>query len=185
MKNEELTDIGQQVAKRGRPKGSGGSYVGDARKYIRHALSTMQLAPIDIADIEQVKKRVDWYLGACLKEGITPTVSGLCCSLGIDRKTLYRWEQGIYRENTHQALIVKYKRLLEELWETQMVEGQIHPIAGIFLGKNHFGYADKQDIIVTPNNPLGEARDPEEVRQRYLDSVVVDELPPDDGEKNG
>ena len=38
------------------------------------------------------------------------------------------------------------------------------------------------NIIVTPNNPLGDARDPEEVRQRYLDSVVVDELPEDDGE---
>ena len=78
----------------------------------------------------------------------------------------------------------KARAILEEMWEDWMVDGKINPVVGIFLGKNHFGYADKQDIIVTPNNPLGEARDPEEVRQRYLDSVVVDELPPDDGEEN-
>lgn len=145
--------------------------------FIRQARMTAALDPIDISDIEQVKERLNWYFDRCQETGIKPVVSGMCNALGIDRVTLYRWEHGSYRANTHQAVIVKYKRMLEELWEMQMVEGKINPIVGIFLGKNHFGYSDKQDIVVTPNNPLGDdIADTEEIRQRYIDSVVYDDL---------
>lgn len=195
MKDKELTDIGQQVAKRGRPKGSGGNTRadlawsgnenlshGDMSGFIRQARLTAALNPIDISDIEQVKERLNWYFDRCQETGVKPVVSGMCNALGINRVTLYKWEQGTYRANTHQAVIVKYKRMLEELWEMQMVEGKINPIVGIFLGKNHFGYADKQDIIVTPNNPLGEdIADTEEIRQRYIDSVVCDDFTEDTG----
>ncbi len=189
MKDKELTEIGQEVAKRGRPKGSGGNArsdmawggndsltPGDMSKFIRQARMVAELEPIDISNVQNVKDRLDWYFTCCQNNGTKPTVTGMCNSLGIDRVTLYRWERGVYREGTHQALIVRYKRMLEELWEMQMVEGKINPIVGIFLGKNHFGYTDKQDIIVTPNNPLGEMYDSEEIKKRYmLDSIVYEE----------
>ncbi len=56
-----------------------------------------------------------------------------------------------------------------------MQNGKINPVSGIFLMKNHFGYTDKQEVVVTPNNPLGEKQETEEIKQRYLDNVVVDE----------
>jgi hypothetical protein len=196
MNDKELTDVGKEVAKRGRPKGTGGNKrkdlswsgnqnlrPGDMGRYLRHALAAWDLPPIDISDEKQVEERIIWYFNHCIEDDMKPTVSGICSALGVNRQTFYQWGIGECRKSTHTGLVKKAREILENLWESWMMDGKINPVVGIFLGKNHFGYADKQDIIVTPNNPLGDARDPEEVRQRYLDSVVVDELPSDDGEE--
>ena len=41
---------------------------------------------------------------------------------------------------------------MEILWENYMQNGKINPVSGIFLGKNNFGYQDKQEMVLTPNN---------------------------------
>lgn len=199
MENKDLIEIGEQVAKRGRPKGSKDTHPRPGRpdlhvgnkeltasvmsQFIRQARTVANLPPIDISDIAQVQERIDWYLIFCEENGTKPTMNGLCNCLGIDQKTIYRWEIGEYRADTHQAVIVKYKRLLQELWEMEMLEGKINPVVGIFLGKNHFGYADQQEVIVTPNNPLGEL-DTKGLKERYmmesipeLDEADIAELP--------
>lgn len=38
--------------------------------------------------------------------------------------------------------------------------------------KNNFGYADKQEVVLTPNNPLGDTKDTKELEEQYIDSVV-------------
>lgn len=189
LNNKDLIKTGKQVAGRGRPKGTGGNErkdvswggnkevkPGDMGRYLRHSLAKWDLPVLDMADPKQVEERIVWYFKQCIEDDIKPTVSGMCNSLGIDRRTFYQWKTGDYRATTHQDLAKKAQSILEEMWETMMVEGKINPIVGIFLGKNHFGYADKQDIVVTPNNPLGENADPEEIQKRYIDSVVVDEI---------
>ena len=45
-----------------------------------------------------------------------------------------------------------------------------HPVSGIFLAKNHFGYKDQQEYVVTPNQ-LGETTSPDVIDAKY------DELP--------
>ena len=64
--------------------------------------------------------------------------------------------------------------MLEEIWEMEMVEGKINPIVGIFLGKNHFGYADKQEFELSPKDPLGDRTDTKALEERYIESVVDD-----------
>lgn len=56
-----------------------------------------------------------------------------------------------------------------------MLNGKINPVTGIFLGKNHFGYADKQEVVLTPNSPLGDAKDTKELEERYIESIVEDD----------
>lgn len=148
----------------------------DTSRYLRFTKEAMSLPPIDIADSTQVEERIRWYIQYCIDRNQVPNVSGVCCVLGIDRKTLYRWEHGVHRTSTHKSVIQKYKRLLEAIWESQMVEGTINPIVGIFLGKNNFDYADKQELVVSPESPLGEVRNADEIRQRYDDSIEA-ELP--------
>ena len=41
--------------------------------------------------------------------------------------------------------------------------------------KNNFGYADKQEVVLTPNNPLGDTKDTKELEERYIESVVEDD----------
>jgi hypothetical protein len=40
-----------------------------------------------------------------------------------------------------------------------MTNGKINPVSGIFLGKNYFGYQDKQEYVVTPNTVAHETPD--------------------------
>lgn len=186
---EEVTDV---VVKRGRgrPKGTGGNKrddlswsrnenvkPGDMGRYIRHALASWDLPPIDISDARQVEERIVWYFNHCAVDEIKPSVSGMCGALGVDRRTFYQWGQGDIRAATHSDLIKKAYQMLETMWEDWMLNGKVNPVVGIFLGKNHFAYTDKQDVVITPNNPLGNTGSEDEIKQRYIESVVVDELP--------
>ncbi len=55
-----------------------------------------------------------------------------------------------------------------------MQNGKINPVSGIFLMKNNFGYADKSEVVLTPNNPLGESRSQAELEQKYLDALPAE-----------
>lgn len=192
MDNKELTEQGEQIVKRGRgrPKGTGGNErkdlswsgnkelrPGDNTKFLRHALASWNLSPIDISDAFQVAERILWFFKHCEKDDMKPTVTGLCNALGIDRATFYRWGTGESRNtesSDHRNLVKKARNILEELWEDYMLNGKINPVSGIFIGKNHFGYTDKREVILTPPDPLGNAKDMKKLEEQYIDSVVDD-----------
>ena len=143
----------------GKPKfGQENVQPGDNSKYLRHALATLDMPPIDISDAAQVSDRLGWYFNHCADSDMKPTVNGMCNALGIHRDTLHTWRTGEYRADSHQAIVMKAYRVLEELWEDYMLNGKINPVSGIFLSKNLFyGYADKQEFVLTPNSGLSEA----------------------------
>jgi len=58
--------------------------------------------------------------------------------------------------------------MLENMWETYMNSGKINPVSGIFLGKNNYGYQDKTEYVLTPNQQNDSDYDAEDIRQRYL-----------------
>lgn len=142
---------------------------GDNSKYLAHSMAVMNMPEINIADINQVEQRIGEYMTLCVQNDMKPTVMGFCNSLGISRMTLLDWRRGTYREETHQAVIIKAYGLLEELWESYMQNGKINPVSGIFLGKNNFGYQDKQEYVLTPNQQSDV--DPTTIAAKY------DELP--------
>ena len=53
-----------------------------------------------------------------------------------------------------------------------MQNGKINPVTGIFLLKNNHGFKDQQDVVVTPNNPLGDAEHAERLEQKYAESAI-------------
>lgn len=60
--------------------------------------------------------------------------------------------------------------LLESLWENYMNSGKVNPVAGIFLGKNNYGYQDKTEYVLTPNTNTDENYSADEIRERYIAS---------------
>jgi hypothetical protein len=102
-----------------------------------------------------------------------PSGAGLALALDIDRT--YLWEIRAGRKGKNPEVANTLKRAMKIL-DLQMVDymqnGKINPVSGIFLMKNNFGYADKQEVILTPNSPLGDTKDTKELEERYLDSVV-------------
>ncbi len=168
----------EMVKKQSRPKRSEMLQVqcekGEMGQYIRHALESFNLPPIDISDINQIQERCQWYFNHCIDGEMRPGVAGLCNALGINRTTFYRWCVGAERSLTHMEYMNRVKNALEDLMETYMQTGKINPVSGIFLLKNNFGYQDKQEVILTPNSQKDDYTSMEELQQRYLEATAGD-----------
>lgn len=124
---------------------------GDNSKFLGVALTVSRMPLVDLNNINAVEERIDWYFDLCLANDLKPTVSGFCNALKISRVTLLEWKRGTFRKDTHQAVILEKYAMMEEMWEHYMMNGKINPVSGIFLGKNNYGYADKQEYVLTPN----------------------------------
>ena len=46
--------------------------------------------------------------------------------------------------------------------------GKVNPVAGIFLGKNNYGYQDKTEYVLTPNTQSDNDYDADAIRERYI-----------------
>lgn len=151
-----------------------GAAPGENAKFIRFAMASWDLPPIDISDPQQVKERIGMYFQHCAKNDRKPQIVGMCNWLGISRDTLNTWKNGEYRSDTHSDMIKKACAMIEEMWADYMQNGKINPASGIFLAKNWFGYKDVADVVVTPNTPYQTASD-EELRDKYLTDIPSDD----------
>ena len=181
LNNTELAEVGKQVTKkkRQRPDRSIAQTVhtkpGDNTKYINHSMRLYNLPKIELNDVDAVKQRVTEYFQICSEDDMKPSVAGLALALDIDRRYLWEIREGRKGKSPEVADTLKKTMQILDLQMTDyMQNGQINPVSGIFLMKNNFGYADKQEVIVTPQTPLGDTKDIKELENRYVDSVVVD-----------
>lgn len=142
---------------------------GDNAKYIRFAMASWNLPPIDISDPNQVQNRIAEYFDFCQQNDRKPQIVGMANWLGISRDTLNSWKRGEYRKETHSDIVQKAVSVLEEMWADYMLNGKVNPASGIFVSKNWFGYKDVQDVVVTPNNPL-ESENAEELK-KYINAL--------------
>lgn len=144
---------------------------GDNTNFLAHALAIRNMPAIDTSDPVQVKQRIDDYFVLCVQHDIKPSVKGFLNALRVAKSTLWEWRQGNYRAGTHQQIICEAYDVLEALWEDYMMNGKINPVSGIFLGKNNFGYQDKQEYVLTPNQQQITPEDVKLIASKY------DELP--------
>ena len=149
---------------------------GDNNKFLAHALAINSLPPIDNTNPAHVERRVTEYFTLCAQNDVRPTVTGFRSALGVSRTSLWEWKTGHSRAGTHQEIILRGYDMLEELWEQYMLNGKINPVAGIFLGKNNFGYQDKQEYVLTPKTTM-EQVDPIALEAKYAE---LPELPEED-----
>ena len=178
-KNLELQTVAEKAVKvkqkRNRPDlakfGEENCEPGDNARYLRYALAAWDLPPVDISDEKQVEKRIGEYFSFCADNDKKPNMVGMANWLGVSRETLNSWKRGDYRTQTHSAVIKKACGVLEDLWQEYMQNGKINPASGIFLGKNMFGYRDQQEVVVTPNQPLGEAESNPQLAEKYVDLI--------------
>ena len=148
---------------------------GDNAKYLRYAMASLNLPPIDISDPKQVEQRIYQYFSFCIDNDRKPNMIGMANWLGVDKTTLTSWKRGEYRTDTHSPVIQKAIAILEELWVDYMQNGKMNPASGIFLAKNMFQYRDVIDIAPgAPADPLASVTDPEERRKR-IEAAVIEE----------
>ena len=189
MNDQELVEAGQEVVKRGRgrPKGTGGNIrtdqlpqtePGENARFLHIALEISDLPKIDMSDEHQVAQRVREYFNICAKYDYKPSVEGMALALDIDRTYLWELRTGRKGKNAEVANTLKKAMKMLQLYLSDcMQNGKINPVSGIFLLKNNFGYQDKQEVIVTPNNPLGDGTDAKQIESRYVDSTAEEVTP--------
>ena len=182
-KKENGTDLSneqvQQVVKK-RNRGSdwmkelsadgGDIKPGENSRFVRHALASWGLPPIDISDPKQVEERIGMYFQYCADNDRRPQVVGMCNWLGISRQTMNEWVNGVTRSATHGDIVKRAFGALEEMWTDYMTYGKISPPTGIFLSKNWFNYKDVADVVVTPNNPM-QGLDADTARRRLVEAI--------------
>lgn len=186
----ELIEAGEDkkpVKKKGRPRG-GNNWLkpenmlaledGDNTKFMTVQMALLNMPDIDMNDVDEVQARLNEYFALYAQYDMKPTVAGMAIALnGMSRQQLWAI---VHNAPTGGAgykaalppsvadLIKKAYFLLENLWESYMNSGKVNPVAGIFLGKNNYGYQDKTEYVVTPNVNQDNDYSADEIRERYI-----------------
>lgn len=156
-------------------------------KLITQAMQLANLGPIDLQDPEQVRERIQLFFTVMAETDTKPTVAGLSMALNnMGRFTLQKIARGqsgkgVYPDETLHLIASAYS-VMEELWEGYMLHGQINPVNGIFLGKNHYGYQDRSEVVVSPGLPESQPN-LEKLADKYALPVETVETVENDSEK--
>ena len=169
--------------KKGKPRGGNSPMIGnngldlepgDNAKYLKVGMQLFTLPNIDLHDAEQVEDRLQEFFRIHYEADLKPTVAGMGMALnGMDRRRLWEIRTDVPDRNkdlptsTRDSIKKAYK-YMEMLWENYMQNGKINPVSGIFLGKNNFGYQDKQEHVITPNTHSDSDYNADDIRKRYL-----------------
>lgn len=144
------------------------SQPGDNSNMVSKLMMLYSLPPVK-TDAE-VQQRIYDYFDWCIETDSKSSVAALATALGIDRRTLWEWEVGKSYAGTHRAALIKHaKSIMSAMMEEMMQTGKINVVAGIFLMKNNMGYKDQSDVVITPNQPLGEMQDKAVIEAKYAE----------------
>lgn len=179
-KPKNVTDIIKEPKKDNTPVAAAELPEGDNNKYTTFALAIMKLPKIDVTKPEQLGQRIVDYFQLCADHDMKPGVAALGLAVGLDRRRLWEINNDVPGWNTTipqecKDIIKSAYNSLEVLWESWSTGGKLNPVTAIFLGKNNFGYADKQEYVLTPNQ-ANTTIDPTTIEAKYA------ELPDMDGE---
>lgn len=173
----ELVEQGEQIVKkkRGSKSASVEANCTATKQEIREILqNNLYWYKRDIVKSdEECAERLNEYFQRIVETGEIPTVEKMCLALGTVRSVVWGWEQGNLG-SVRQNMIKKAKEISAALDAELVSKGKIPQTTYIFRAKNFFGMVDKQEYVLTPNNPLGDSKDPAEIQKRITGGVVED-----------
>lgn len=147
---------------------------GDNSRYASIILDFLSWPDIDLSSIDALNARFIQYLDYCRDNDLRIGNMAAYAALGIDKTNAYDWENGS-RGAAHSHFIKKVKKVCSMYREFLTQDGRLNPVTAIFWQKNFDGFRDQSEIVLTPNNVVGELSDPKQITQRYIDAL------PDDG----
>ena len=179
----------KKTKKKGKPRGGNnwlkpeniapGLEAGDNTKFLSVNMVLMNMPDIDMENPLEVQQRLSDYFALYAQYDMKPTVVGMAIALnGHNRQWLYAVTHDIPGGGAGYKIalppevadVIKAYFLLENLWENYMQSGKVNPVAGIFLGKNNYGYQDKTEYVLTPNQQNDNDYSADEIRERYIAS---------------
>ena len=192
-KKTDLVDSGAEIVKaKKKPRGvskdmADGKWLqtepGDNTRIVMTNMKFFNMPAIDLHDPAAVQERLCEYFQIYGEADLKPTVAGMGMALGLDRRRLWEIKTGAAvggQGKQHLPpetldLIKKAYEILETSMENYANAGKINPVMAIFMMKNHFGYQDKTEYVLTPNQKQESDYDADEISKRYLtDSPTMD-----------
>ena len=190
-KTPDVIDSGTEIVKQKRkPAGMAaalagdlGQEPGDNTKIVQTNMKFFDMPRVDLHDPDAVHERLCEYFKIYGEADLKPTVAGMAMALGVDRRRLWEIKTGamvggVGKQNLPIEtldLIKKAYEILETSMENYAAAGKINPVMAIFMMKNHFGYQDKTEYVLTPNQKQESDYDADEISKRYLiDSTTSD-----------
>lgn len=191
-KTPDIVETGQEIVKtKKKPRGlskdmADGKWLqtepGDNTRIVMTNMKFFSMPPIDLHDPAAVQERLCEYFQIYGEADLKPTVAGMGMALGLDRRRLWEIKTGNhvnvggYKDLPPETvdLIKKAYEILETSMEAYANAGKINPVMAIFMMKNHFGYQDKTEYVLTPNQKTESDYDADEISKRYLtDSTTI------------
>ena len=191
-KTPDVIDSGTEIVKAKRkPAGMAaalagdlGQEPGDNTRIVQTNMKFFDMPRVDLHDPAAVHERLSEYFRIYGEADLKPTVAGMAMALGVDRRRLWAiandqpnggngYKLNLPPETTD--LVKKAYEILETSMENYANAGKINPVMAIFMMKNHFGYQDKTEYVLTPNQRQDSDYNAEDIRKRYLsDSATID-----------
>lgn len=190
-KTPDVIDSGTEIVKSTRKahgmaaalKGEFGQEPGDNTRIVQTNMQFFDMPKVDLRNPDAVHERLVEYFRIYGEADLKPTVAGMAMCLGVDRRRLWDIKTGNYvnvggyRDLPPETvdLVKKAYDILETSMENYANAGKINPVMAIFMMKNHFGYQDKTEYVLTPNQKQESDYDADEISKRYLsDSTTID-----------
>lgn len=143
----------------------------EANRILKNILARNKMNPTPVFNSpDEMIILIEAFFERCVEFGLYPTKRGMAMALGTDFHTLQCWESGS-RGSQYATILKNVSESLAEFDDQAALDGHINPILYIFRSKNYHGMRDVQDVVITPNNPLGETQDPATLQQKYLSQM--------------
>jgi hypothetical protein len=111
------------------------------------------------------------YINICIENDVKIGNQMCYFACGLTKDDVYDWEHGRKGDFEQSDFVKRLRQICAVSRELYMSEGQINPITGIFWQKNYDGLKDVQDVVVTPNNPLGDMANVPQIEEKYKDAL--------------
>ena len=109
---------------------------------VKHCVTGFSKPAIDTTDPAAVEQRTLEYLNQCVIDDCLPSVAGLAYWLNVSTREIQYWHTGQRGSKEHKRIIGRFYNVLEDIWHSDMMSGNIPPTAGIFTGKAYFHLRD-------------------------------------------
>lgn len=122
--------------------------------YIRHSLELFSNPALNLrlCQPEDIRARSIQYFEQCVEDNMKPNVAGYALCLGCTRQTLINCISGATAIPTdNQTELIRFYSALNSLMEDYLQNNKMHPIAGLFLAKNNYGYKDTSEVVQVDN----------------------------------
>ena len=118
---------------------------------------------------EQLCERLAWFFTRCFESGQLITFEKMCLSLGYTKSWVSDILSGKNIGFSHETanILKKAREFIASCDGELALQSKIQPVVYMFRAKNFYGMTDKQEMVVTPNNPLGDYQDQSTIEAKY------------------